>query len=207
MGAEMIKYLLSAVMSVALSVCSAWAQPALKEIWESDPRIILAARNARDVMEIVALAVVGSEMCKVGDRGPWYGVMAAVDMRHAFCIGKDQKWLALKYPLAEEEEEARRLGMGNAVGSLLFLRAVRARGSRAMDEGATFCTRQPWEMLLDPEKATAAEVQEFRRADPDAQIDIALALMKTVRTLGSDLSWVEAPCDQNFWPPGFALKK
>src|SRR5215212_11835524 len=115
----MIKYLLSAVMGVALSVCSAWAQPALREIWESDPRIILAVRNARDVMETVALAVVGSDMCKVGDRGPWYGVMAAVDMRHAFCIGRDPKWLALKYPLAKEEEEAKKFGMGNAVGSLL----------------------------------------------------------------------------------------
>lgn len=203
----MAKYLLAVVMGLALSVCSAWAQPALKEVWESDPRIILAARNARDVMETVALAVVASDMCKVGEPGPWYAVMAAVDMRHAFCVGKDQKWVALKYPLAKEEEEAKKLGMGNAVGSLLFIRAVRARGSRAMDEGPTFCTRQPWKMLLDPEEAAAAEVQAFRRAHPDAKIDIALDLMKTVRALGSDLSWVEAPCDQNFWPVGFDLKK
>ena len=203
----MIKYFLSALMGLALSVCSAWAQPALKEIWESDPRIILAARNARDVIETVALAVVASDMCKAGDPRPWYDVMLAVDARHAFCVGKDQKWIALKYPLAKEEEEAKKLGMSNTVGTLLFLRAVSARGSRAMDEGPTFCTRQPWKMLLDPEKSTSAELQAYKRAEPGEPIDIALALMKTVRSLGSDLSWVEKPCDQNFWPAGFALKK
>ena len=203
----MIKYLLAAAMGLALSVCSTSAQPALKEIWESDPRIILAARNARDVMETVALAIVGSDMCKVGDPEPWYAVMAAVDARHVFCAKQDQKWIALKYPLAKEEEEARKQGLSNTVGTLLFLRAAGARGSRAMDEGPTFCTRQPWKMLLDPEKATAAEVQAFRRAHPDAQIDLALALMKTVRALGSNASWIEAPCDQNFWPVGFDLKK
>lgn len=203
----MIKYLLSALIGSALSVCSAWAQPALKEIWESDPRIILAAHNAREVMETVALAVVASDMCKVGDPRPWYAVMAAVDARHAFCVGKDQKWIALKYPLAKEEEEAKKLGMSNTVGTLLFIRAVDARGSRAMDEGPTFCTRQPWKMLLDPEKATAAEVQAFKHAEPGEPIDVALTLMKTVRSLGRDASWVEASCDQNFWPADFALKK
>jgi|GEM_PF-1555756 len=203
----MIKYFLVALMGLVFSGFGAWAQPALKEIWESDPRMVLAARNARDVMETVALAVVASDMCKVGDPRPWYDVMLAVDARHAFCVGKDQKWIAMKYPLAKEEEESKKLGMSNTVGTLLFLRAVSARGSRAMDEGPTFCTRQPWKLLLDPEKAPAAEVHAFRRAEPDAQIDVALALMKTVRSLGSDLSWVEKPCDQNFWPAGFVLKK
>ncbi len=203
----MTKHLLAALIGLVLSVCSAWAQPTLKEIWETDPRIILAARNAREVMETVALAIVGSDMCKVGDPEPWYAVMAAVDARHAFCAKQDQKWIALKYPLAKEEEEARKQGLSNTVGTLLFLRAASARGSRAMDEGATFCTRQPWKMLLDPEKATAAEIQAFRLAQPQAQIDVALALMTTVRSLGSDLSWVEKPCDQNFWPADFVLKK
>ena len=203
----MIKYLLSASIVLTLSVCSVWAQPTLKEVWESDPRMALAARNAREVMETVALAIVGSDMCKVGDSKPWYAVIAAVDARHAYCAKQDQKWIALSYPLAKEEEEARKQGLSNTVGTLLFLRAVSARGSRAVDEGPTFCTRQPWKMLLDPEKVTTAELQAYKRAEPGVPIETALTVMKDVLALGKDKGWIEAPCDQNFWPAGFVLKK
>lgn len=202
-----VKIVLSATVGLLLSAGSASAQSTLKEIWETDPRIISAARVAREVIETAALSIVATNICKVGDPGPWYDVIAAVDARHAFCAAQDKKWIALTYPLAKEEEVAKKRGISNTVGTLLFLRAAPARDSRATDEGPTFCTRQPWKMLLDPQKATAVEVDAFRRAEPDAQIDVALTLMKTVRSLGTDLSWVEKPCDQGFWPVGFALKK
>ena len=202
-----VKVVFSAAVGLFLSVCSASAQSTLKEIWKTDPRIISAAGVARQVMETVALAIVGIDLCKVGDPGPWYDVMATVDARHAFCVAQDKKWIALTYPLGKETEEARKAGLSNTVGTLLFLRAVAARASRANEEGKTFCTRQPWKMLLDPDKANAAEVDALRRAEPDAQIDLALALMKSVRKLGNDSSFVEAPCDQNFWPASFVLKK
>ena len=202
-----LKDVLAAVAGLLLSICSASAQPTSKEVWETDPRIINAAGIARQVMETVALAVVAVDVCKAGDAEPWYDVMFTVDARHGFCVDQDKKWIALTYPLDEEREVAKKQGLSNTVGTLLFIRAVGSRAARANEEGKTFCTRQPWKMLLDPDRASAAEVDAFRRAEPDAQIDLALALKKRVRKLGNDKSFVEAPCDQNFWPANFALKK
>ncbi len=198
---------LPAVLAGISFPIAGWAQTDLKVIWDSDPRIGSAAVNVRNVIGTVALAVVATDLCSVGDRKPWLTVLMAVDNRYAFCIDQDPKWRALTYGLEQELEEASRKGQPTGVGALFFMRAMQARGSRAVAQGASFCGETPWKMMLDPKAVTAEQIEADKRVAPNGEIEKALAVMVSVLSLGKDTGWVYRPCDKEFWPTAFTLNK
>jgi len=203
----MFRYVSITLLGLILPIGAACAQTDLKKIWDTDPRIGPAAVNLRNVVATAALAAVVKEVCSIGDPSPWMRVVGAVEARYAVCVKADANWAALKNGLESEEERARKMGVSTNPPMLLFLRAMSARGSRAMDRGKSFCTDSPWKLMLDPEHATAAEIAEDKRVAPDGEIEKALVLMRSVLLLGKDTSWVDRPCDKEFWPPGFSMDK
>lgn len=196
-----------AVIGLVCSMGNAWSQIDVQKIWETDPRIQPAAINLRNVIGTAALAVVVKEVCKVGDPEPWLAVVGAVERRYLNCVKADANWTALKNGLESEEAGARKAGVPTDPPMLLFMRAISARGSRALDQGRSFCTDSPWTLMLDPEHATVADVAEAKRVAPDGEIDKVLIVMKSVLALGKDRSWADGPCDKEFWPHGFSMNR
>jgi len=195
-----------AALGIALSL-EAGAQSDLKKLWDSDPRILPAANNLRNVVATAGLAVVAKEVCSVGDPEPWVAVVGAVEARYLTCVKEDPNWAALKIGLEDEEENARQSGVATDPPMLMFIRAMKARGSRALDDKEAFCGNTPWKLMLDPAHATPEEIAEDKRIAPDGEIEKALEVMLRVRSLGQETSWVNRPCDKEFWPSGFELGK
>jgi hypothetical protein len=198
---------LSLVVGIVFWAGGASAQVDMKAVWDSDPRIGAAAVNLRNVVGTVALALVAKEICSIGESDAWVRVLGAVDARYAFCLKQDARWVALKYGLEKEEADARSKGLPTTPGILLFVRAMAARGSRALDQGPSFCSNTPWKLMLSPETATTAEIEADKRVSPNGEIEKALSVMASVLSLGKNIEWIERPCDKEFWPPGFTLSK
>ncbi len=188
--------------SIVFACGFAEAQPDTRWL-TADPKVLEAAQKLRRVVETIALSVVAADTCAAGDLEPWLRTLGAIEARYSYCVEEDAGWAALKHGLDKEEQEARKSGLRTGAPMLLFMRMVDARGSRALDEGMSFCTRQPWKLLLDPQAVTSNQLRDAERTVPAAELERALSLMTTIRSLAINPSWIHSPCSQNFWPAGF----
>ncbi len=187
---------------VWLSVGGVAAQPDPRWL-QTDPKVVDAARKLRSVVDIVAVSVLGADECKLGDRQPWLRALGLVESRYAACVREDRGWEALVQGLDEEREFAIKSRLATSAPMLLFMRAISAHGSRALDEGEAFCKDSRWKLILMPESVTTAQIEEHNRVNPDKKIERAVGNAAAVLSLGKDSGWIDAPCDKNFWPPGF----
>jgi len=203
----MIKMLAVIFATVTMPIWAASAQDDLQSIWDRDPRIPAAAVNLRNVIGTIALALAAYETCGVGDSKPWDRALHAVQRRHDVCVRQDSNWIALKLGLEDEVDDAWDQGLIPTAPTLLFLRAYKARRSRAVEQGTSFCTDTPWKLMLDPDAVTPRQIEEDKRIAPNGDIEKALAVMAAVLSLGKNTRWVDQPCDKDYWPAGFTLNK
>ncbi len=187
---------------VGLSVGGAAAQPDPRWL-QADPKVVDAARTLRNVVDIVAVSVLGADQCKLGDRQPWLRVIGFVESRYAVCVREDRGWETFAQGLDQEREFAIKSRLATGAPMLLFMRAISAHGSRALDEGEAFCKDSRWKFILMPESVTADQIEEHNRVYPDKRIERAVGNAAAVLSLGKNGDWIDAPCGKNFWPPGF----
>jgi hypothetical protein len=189
-----------AIFSVAFAARGASAQV--------DGRVFTAGGVGEMVLGSLAMAQIATRMCGVGDPETLSRVVAAIDRRFRFCVGKDAVWSSLIAEFKQEELDSRAQGSGRSLGTFSFESLLRKRGPEAEARGATaYCASLPWKMLLEPAAATEEAKAEFRRTRPQAPLDEALSLFGWILDLGRDTAWVEAPCGKDFWPEYSAPKK
>jgi len=164
-------------------------------------RIFKAGSGGAVIMATVAEMMIATETCALGNRADWQKVVDAVDRRYRFCVAKDPAWGRLMDDFRQATGQTGAAGPSRAWGSFAVESMLETRGaeSRAMGNDA-FCAKMPWKLVLEPSAATEEAKAEFKKANPDANLDGALRFFTYIRNLGADSAWTEAPCDTDFWP-------
>lgn len=143
-----------------------------------DARMHRAEALAEIVLDALADMTIAHELCGTGDPATVTSVVTAIDRRYRRCAAKDPSWTELLGDLEPMEKQALAQGSSRSIGSFALQEIVKSRGTAAAMQGpAAFCARRP-----------PAELEAF------------------VRSLGAELAWIEAACDE-FWPPFTLAKK
>ena len=165
-----------------------------------DDKVELAYETAQVVIPEVAAAIVVTEAGGIGERQEWEKVIGAIDRRFRYCSTKDPSWKALLRNFVDAEEKSLKKGSSRSLGSFV---AELGRGSALSELKSRgkdgFCAARPWKMLLAPTKVTSEDKAQFLNAHPGYQLDQDLNVAAFILGLGTDATWIEAPCDK-FWP-------
>ena len=186
--------LVSIIVALLAVAGTAWAQ-------NDASRIFKAGSGGSVILSTVGELVLATEVCKLGDRADWEKVVSAIDKRYRFCASKDADWMRLMDDFKEAESKAVAEGSTRSWGSFGLEAVLLHRGAEARAMGTeAFCAKLPWQMVLVPGAATAEAKAEYMKANPQSTLEQALKFFAYIRTLGTDAAWIEAQCDENFWP-------
>jgi hypothetical protein len=164
-------------------------------------RIFKAGSGGSVILSTVGDLMLATEMCKLGDRADWEKVVTAIDKRYRFCAAKDPAWTRLMDDFKELESRAAAEGSSRSWGSFGLEVVLLHRGAEARAMGTdAFCAKVPWQLVLVPGAATPEAKAEYLKANPQSTLEQALRFFAYIRNLGTDAAWIEAPCDNDFWP-------